>query len=238
MPGIDQYVVFGSHFDGTDGATTATDFSTEQAAKTITFVGNAQLDTAQFKFGTASLLLDGTGDYITLADSDDFTYTGDFTIDFQVRFNSAVNVAYDLYDHGVAADTNRNFILWDGGNSRWYFGIYNGGSVDFEFFASDTIVVDTWYHVALVRSGNNWFWFRDGTEKATTSNAVAYSNKATTVRIGANSSDGTPMNGWIDEYRISKGIARWTANFTPPSAPYSVGGGVVFTSRLALMGVG
>src|SRR3990167_11188540 len=87
MPGIDQYVVFGSHLDGEDAATVATDFSTQQAAKDITFNGNRQLDTADFKFGTASALYDGSGDFLSLADSGDWDFgTADWTIDVWVNF--------------------------------------------------------------------------------------------------------------------------------------------------------
>ena len=59
---------------------------------------------------------------------------------------------------------------------------------------------------------------------------------ATPMGIGANSDGTRPLNGWLDEFRISKGIARWTSNFTPPTQEYCLGGG--FTSRLTLLGVG
>lgn len=236
MAGIDSFVVFGSHLDGTDGATTATDFSIAQAAKTITFAVNAQIDTAQSVFGGASLLLDGISD-INIADNNDLTPSGDFTIDLRIRFSTSVATSYAIYNHGSAGTSDRVFALWDGANSRWYFGIYNAGSVDFEFFVSDTLSIDTWYHVALVRSGSNWYWFRDGTQLATTSNAISYPNKSAVFYIGSNDLVGTALIGWIDEFRFSNGVARWTANFTPPTAAYSVGG-ATFTSRLALMGVG
>src|SRR3990167_5305793 len=86
------------HMDGTDGATTFTDSSDN--AKTMTAVGNAQIDTAQSKFGGASGLFDGTGDWLTTPDSTDWDLgTGDFTIDFWIRFSSVANAR--VFNPGV-----------------------------------------------------------------------------------------------------------------------------------------
>ena len=91
------------HCDGTDASTTFTDSSSP--AKTVTAVGDAQLDTAQFKFGTASGLFDGTGDELTVTDHADFDFgTGDFTIEFFVRFNSVTGVQGFCYED--AAETS------------------------------------------------------------------------------------------------------------------------------------
>lgn len=150
MAGIDSYVVLGSHLDGADGATSATDFSTAQAAKAITFNGNAQLDTDQFKFGSASCLFDGTGDYLSLVDHADFNFGGgDWTWDCWVRFNS---VASDgtLFSQ-VTDDNNLHLLVW----------IQSTGRLRYRVLAAGAAVVDknelwspstgVWYHVALVR---------------------------------------------------------------------------------------
>src|SRR5687768_4015081 len=72
-------VVLLCDFDGTDAATTAPDES--PVGRALTFVGNAQIDTAQFKYGVSSLLLDGSGDYVTAPDSTDWRFAGEFTIE-------------------------------------------------------------------------------------------------------------------------------------------------------------
>ena len=80
----DSYTKALLHFDGADTSTTITD----ESGKTWTPAGTAQIDTAQYKW-TSSLLLDGNSDYISTPDHDDFNVgSGDFTIDFWVRFNS------------------------------------------------------------------------------------------------------------------------------------------------------
>ena len=78
----DSYTKLLIHCDGADASTTFTD----ESGKTITTVGNAQVDTAYKVFGTGSLLLDGTGDALTLDDSEDWNFgSGDFTVDFRVK---------------------------------------------------------------------------------------------------------------------------------------------------------
>jgi hypothetical protein len=223
MAGIDSYTKLMLHCDGSDASTTFTD--SELTPKTMTAVGNAQIDTAQSKFGGASGLFDGTGDYLTVPDSADWVLgTGDFTIDFWVRFN--------------ALPTNGNWVAFyeqdSGGSTRVLFDIYNdAGTYQPDFLQGGTDVfvnssglsTNTWYHIALVRSGNSIYFFQDGVQQgATQTFSDSISDWTSVLRIGHDTNAGHPsqLNGWLDEYRISVGIARWTANFTPPTAAYSV----------------
>lgn len=86
-----------------------------------------------------------------------------------------------------------------------------------------SIAIDTWYHIALVRNGNNWHLFLDGDEKAMETIDYTLFSGTSPARIGvivAASTFVNYFNGFIDELRVSNGIARWTSNFTPPSAAY------------------
>src|SRR3990167_4294419 len=104
----DSYTKFLAHTDGTDGSTTFTD----EAGIAITANGNAQIDTAQSKFGGASGLLDGTGDYLTTPDSDNYNFgSGDFSVDFQVRFNSVAS-NQDFIAHWTDGSTHSWEIFW------------------------------------------------------------------------------------------------------------------------------
>jgi len=236
--GIDSYVKFGSHYDGLDGATSATDFSTAQAPKTITFNNNAQLDTAQFKFGTASLLLDGTDDFISCADSDDFNLAAsDFTLDCQVRF-SALSATHTIMSQWDGPSSNRGWVLDFQQTDTTLRFLY---STDGVAALSKTVVwapvINTWYHIEVARSGNNLYFFVDGTQVGATQDVtgVTIFNSNQVFRQGTINS-ATPANdffGWLDEARVSKGIARHTSNFTAPTAPYSAG-----SSNLATQGVG
>ena len=219
-----QYCVFLCHFNGADGATSVTDES--DSGHTITFYGDAQLDTAQKKFGTASLLLDGTGDYITIPNSTDFAFgSGDFTIDFWVRFNtlpSNGNVI-GFYKRDTCGDEDVILDLKnDSGTYKLRFIIYIN-STEYGFIKTwSSPTTDTWYHLAFIRSGDNWYLFVDGTQLGTTDTQSGTIDSASSV-ISIGRWDSTyprELNGWLDEFRILKGYAAWTSNFTPPSQEY------------------
>ena len=94
--GCDSSAVEVFHADGADASTTFTDLDCDgNGVKALTAQGNAQVDTAQFKFGPSqdgragSALLDGTSDGVSAADSPDFDFTGGvWTVDCWARFNS------------------------------------------------------------------------------------------------------------------------------------------------------
>jgi hypothetical protein len=83
-----------------------------------------------------------------------------------------------------------------------------------------------WHHIAIVRDGSNFYIFIDGISQSLTVYTAIDGNTmpdvAAELRLGNTGGSGSYyyLNGWLDEYRISKGIARWTANFTPPANEY------------------
>lgn len=217
VSGADAQTVLLLHCDGTDASTTFTD--SEITPKTVTANGNAQIDTAQSKFGGASGLFDGTGDYLTLLDHADWDFgTADFTVDFWVRFNA---ISTNNWIFGRNAGNNFDIRYNTSQGLELYIG---GGSVQNRSWSPSTGV---WYHIAITRNGTNLYFFIDGVLQGavgTNSSNVSYADP---IYIGSDASGGNALNGWIDEFRISKGIARWTANFTPSSGPY--GGATVPT---------
>jgi hypothetical protein len=215
--GNDSFTKLLLHCDGADASTTFSDASLS-ARGNATVNGNAQVDTAQSVFGGASALFDGTGDFLSYASSADWNLgaagSGDLTVDFRVRF--AVSPGANI------------FILVAGGNinagSGWtiYYEssllkVYDGTNTTLSWSPS----ADTWYHVAIVRSGSTLTGFVDGTSIGNFGSDKDFNNDSVALGIG-----GCPvgttfgLNGWMDEVRISKGIARWTSNFTPPTGPY------------------
>ena len=115
----DSYTKALLHFNGSDTSTTFTD----ESGKTWTGAVTAQLDTAQKKFGTASLLLDGDSDYISTPDHADFDVgSGDFTIDFWVRFNAVPGAGFyaALYSQRTTSSSNIAITLWYSGDYKWY----------------------------------------------------------------------------------------------------------------------
>ncbi len=213
-------------FDGTDAATTYT----AESGQTVTFVGNAQLDTAQTKFGVSSLLLDGTGDYVTVPDNAMWAWgTGDFTIEMHVRFNAHTSHA-GLYAQYVDAN---NYIIfyWDTVTGVNF--LHKATSTIASYQTAWTPANDTWYHLALVKQGSNIYFFIDGILQTTTittaiTSSTSFPDLAVAPRIGDYGDASTAMfNGWIDEVLILKGKAKYTAtslplNFTPRTSTYSL----------------
>jgi len=207
----DSFTKLMLHKNGADASTTFTDSST--SAHTVTAVGNAQIDTAQSKFGGASGLFDGAGDYLTVPDHADFDFgTGDFTVDAWVRFSGSVS----------------NDTLVTRGNDDFLIKISND-EIEVKLVSTTaivratTIAQNTWYHIAVSRSGTDVRIFLNGTQVGATATSSANVNYTTPLAIGANDVGGTPFqffSGWIDEFRVSKGVARWTADFTPPTSEY------------------
>lgn len=181
--------------------------------KTVTASGNAQLDTAQKVFGTASLLLDGTGDYVESADHADWDFSGDFTVDFRVRFASNAG-SQTVFDRGTK---NTIALVQAFGSSQL---ILYGNAGTTIMAASWAPSINTWYHVAVSRTGSDLRIFIDGAVANTASYATAFTGTET-FRIGALSDNTNALNGWIDEFRVSQGIGRWTAGFTLPSSAYT-----------------
>ena len=223
----DPYTSLLIHFDGTNGSTTLKDNS--QYNQTITAHGNAQISTAQYKFGGSSGLFDGSGDYLTAPSISAYNFgSGDFTIDCWIRHGSS-SIDYGILNKGDYDSSTRAFDLFvygQSGSRRPYFVYSSDGSTTTTVQGSGIdLLADTWYHIAVVRYGTSIKIYVDGTSVAnsTIGTASIYSN-SNTLYIGAiyNSALGTfsYFNGYVDELRISKGIARWTSNFTPPTSAY------------------
>ena len=205
------------HCDGTNGSTTFIDNS--PTPKTITPAGSAQISTTQSKFGTASASFDGSGDYLALDGSSDFIFgTNDFTIEFNVYFNSGgVNI---LYDHASSGSSGLFPTIYRNYNSI----VYAVSGTDL-ITGAGTINTNTWYHIAVSRNGTSTRLFVDGIQLGSTyTGASNLSVAPTRPMIGGNGTSTTYMhNGYIDELRVTKGVARYTANFTPPIAAYELG---------------
>jgi len=199
-----------------------------ESANSVTANGNAQIDTAQSKFGGASGLFDGTGDYLSLADSADWVFgTGDFTIDGWVRFNNLPGVGDHQFLYAQFLD-DQNGVAWfaqyAGGIYYISFSAVSAGSpiVDVSWNVSAAFAINTWYHLAIIRSGNYLYLFKDGSQVGSAASLTGIMpDVAASLYIGSTAwSINYAIDGWLDEFRVSKGVARWTSSFTPPTRPY------------------
>lgn len=202
-------------FDGADGSTTITDRS--PSPKTATLYGNAQLSTAQKKYGTASLLLDGAGDYIEYAGSSDFNFgTGDFTIELWFR-NTQTTAYATLFS--LAWDSGSHWQVMNGDSSNQLCAWANAISTSAPILTITNAAIHdgAWHHFAWVRNGNVHTLYFDGVSHATGTNATAIGNSSGALCIGRDATYGPRYySGYIDDLRITKGVARYTADFTPP----------------------
>ena len=219
---VDSYVKLLLHGEGADASTTIKDSSPTH--RTVSVYGNAQIDTAQKKFGSASILFDGNGDFLRLTDSDDWYFTGDFTIDFWVRFAGFPTAGNQVSFLSQYIDATH----------RWHFSVRNDTSsysigfvfqdiINIEFRRTISLSVNTWYHIALTKAGKSMKMFLDG-QQISTEYLVSgsLSNLASYLWVGSYGGNGLYVNGWIDELRIIKGKAIWTSSFTPPTTPYAL----------------
>jgi len=182
-------------------------------------VGNAQISTSVVKYGTGSLAFDGTGDYLkTPATNLNVGFgTGDFTVEFWIYFNSVSGVRkiYDNYN----GNNNPNAAITLGnptsGRMQWYAGQTQ------VLQTTTTFTTGIWYHVAISRSSGTSRIFVDGTQEASASDTRTYAVGNANIAIGAEISTSLySVNGYIDDFRITYGYARYTANFTPPTAAF------------------
>ena len=227
--GIDQYTKLMLHFNGPNLSNTFTD--SEETPKTITPNGNARISSDYSEFGGASLYLYG-GD-LPVPPSTDWNFSGDFTIDFWWNGSNSYN------------SNNPNPIVSVGDTSGYvppYSSLYitelnglvsvsmssDGSDYDIANQVSMGTASSTGFdHYALVRGGNTYYTFQNGVLTNSFVNLLSpYYSASTGLYIGgywdgANwTGNGT---GYLDELRISNGIARWVSNFTPPDSQYTEG---------------
>lgn len=225
MPVDDAYTVALLHMDGPDASATFTD----ESGKVWTVANQAQIDTAQSKFGGASGLFDGNEDYIYTPAHVDFDFgSGNFTIDFWVRSTQTTAYVTLVARNNDAGGSAGEWTFLTSSTSAGDIAFW---SYDYNAFASAMLVTaenlfntGDWVHIALVRSANDWTIYVNGVSKATRNSNTTLAAGARALYVGDDQyfHAARAYAGWMDEVRISKGIARWTANFTPPNEPYGL----------------
>jgi hypothetical protein len=178
-------------------------------------MGNANINTAVVKYGTGSLAFDGTGDYLNGLANPVFAFnTGDFTIESWVYITAAKNQGiFDTRNSGPSS-TGIVFSI----NASNFMEVYIGGTI---LTSSTSLSLNTWTHVACVKSSGTITIYIDGINRGSVSNSTNLTD--TTLTVGTvvdyrNTGSTYMLNGYIDDLRITKGLARYTSAFTPPEA--------------------
>jgi hypothetical protein len=192
--------------------------------------GDAQISKGACKFGISSGLFNvsGVGGYITTPDHADFDFgSGNFTIDFWCRA-TAVGQTNGSTIVGKGSSYHPWLLLQRAGGGGYILGFYSSSNNSSWNLASDltvgTITKNVWNHVAIVRDGATMRTFVDGVPGSTANiSTTALMTSSAVVRIGNVNIATTNFTGSIDEFRFSKGIARWTSDFSAslPPSPYT-----------------
>ena len=210
------------HFNGTNGSTTMTDSSKNNASVTAT--NGAAISTVQSKFGGSSGFFDGTDDYLTVPDNSAFDFgAGDFTIEYW-EYRTSSGIQSPILSRNTITYTPY-VIGWNDGATPTVLMIYmssNGSSWDIASGVSmGTLTTNVWKHYAVTRQGNTFRTFENGIQISTFTSTATFPAGAGPLQIGRGI--GTIYyfkGGYIDELRITKGVARYTSNFTPPTTQF------------------
>lgn len=206
------------HFDGADGATTTTDSSAN--ARAVSLAGGAQIM-------AGALLLDGSGDYASVAHSSLFSFVSvDFTVEAQ--FNTTSNsvtryivqkggASFVSYPHWGLSINPAGQVLAQLGRAE------SSGPTRHLLTSTATVNDGADHHVAFCRTGSSLRLFVDGVQQGAAVTVSVTPLDSASYGVGIGTYFASPANDWqgsIDELRITRGVGRYTATFTPPAAPH------------------
>lgn len=202
--------------DGADGSSTLTDSG--PSARSPASVGTALISTDQSKWGGSSVELTGSGDQVNYANNAAFNFgSGAFTVELWVRPTS-VAAAQVLCTNYGSSGTGWSIAIAAGGD----LGINLSGD-GYDITASGALSANTWAHVAISGSSGSIKAFIDGTQAGSTFTGAVSLDSSMPLTVGALLFSGTwydRLTGFVDDLRITKGVARYTGNFTPPAAAF------------------
>lgn len=211
------YKVLGLHCDGTNGSTTFTDVK----GKTVTANGNAQISTAQYPAltgKTSSGYFDGSGDYLSIADSADWDFgTGDFFVRLRARFSSHTS---NMTLVGNYQNTTTGWAVQRRSDTNTIrFGNGDTALLDVSWTPTDGV----WYVIEVQRSGTSLLARVDGTQVGSTAtNSTNITGSTNSLLVGSLFAGSYiyPYHGYISEIEVYKGAAPYPSNYTPSSDPF------------------
>jgi hypothetical protein len=177
-------------------------------------VGNAQISTSVKKYGTGSMSFDGTGDYLIHASGQNVTFgTGNFTIEGWFYWNSLASESAIMWGNGVGW----TFYIYPANKLQW--GTTTPQTPANLLTGSTTLATGQWYHIAVTRASNTVTLWVNGVSDGTVTDSSNYSASGR-LAVGISHSN-EYFNGYMDDVRITKGYARYTTTFTPPTSALS-----------------
>ena len=183
-------------------------------------VGDARIVNDVKKYGTGAMYFNGSGDYLIMPDVATGQFgTGDFTVEYwdyhgtqSTNYGPQVGTLSSATPSGTwrfGTFTNSNGVV---------FAYHNGSTYVDLYFGSASYNNSTWRHFAVSRENGTLRAFVNGIQVGTNQTVTQNFNSDNRVAIGAELYTPSYFNGYIDDLRITKGVARYTSNFTPPSS--------------------
>lgn len=199
----------------------ATIIDSSATPKTLTAAGTAATSTTQSKFGGSSIYFDGVGAY--LSSPTEVINSSDFTVEFWAYLVSGTN-DYDYFVNiGSGPVTGMTLRIADGGyGNALQFSINDTGRCT---GSSRSALMNAWHHIAATRLSSVCMLFLDGVLLSSATNANSISS--TSIYVGADAAGANLFNGYIDDFRLTNGVARYTSNFTPPTSQLLLGAGTL-----------
>src|SRR4029077_11528460 len=226
--GNDSYVVSLLHFDAPDGMLSVAGYIPKDYAygapsrrEAWTTAAGAMQALPSYPFQQVGYFAANTA--LQCPDAPDLipSVSGDFTIDFWFAYGNVTSVG-DIVGKRTGSPGFGPWLFLQNNTQIGFYASSDGATWDIAngvVAAGPGIANQTWYHFAAVKQGNTWkFYVNGGLQAATVTTSAQMVKNGAPLRVGGFS--GAFYNGYIDELRISNGIARWTANFTPPNQPY------------------
>jgi hypothetical protein len=191
------------------------------AKNNLETVGNASISTTQSKFGGSSMFFDGTGDYLKgNAFTAGLTGSADFTIEGWIYISSLPGAEASICSTVESSGTGIIFGLGSGGNvNKLQIAIGNTSVANPTVVDSATFTTGAWVHFAAVRYSGTIYLFKNGVSVGTPTSASGTLDRQT-VTVGAWPSGASTLTGYINDLRITRGIARYTQSFTPPTTAF------------------
>lgn len=215
---IDPNNILLLRFEGSNGARSFTDLSNLHRAATLVGTGGGPVtSTAQAKFGTSSgLFTSANGEYMTFPeDANSVCGTGDYTAECFAYWTANPAAHTELFTMGAKSSPTAlvSMLRHTDGKLKMYT-----SAAGYVIVGTTTITNNVWHHLAISRSGNNHKLWLDGVQEGSTwVSATACGTVGAVTAVGAYFSAASEyMNGYIDSLRITKGVCRYTGNFTPP----------------------
>ena len=209
-------------FEGTDGATTTTDLSNN--THTVTMSGTMEIDTADKKYGDSSALGTGTaGDKISVAQdtSLNLVKANGFTAEMWFKVNANAPSTSLMGQWQWPSATGRAWVVYINASAGVSFWFQEGGSPTQFHSANSLVTTGQWYHICLMGDGADQKLFLDGSPVASQTGGAAISTPTNDFVVGSVASGEDPLDGWMDDVRITPGVTRYSmSGFTPPTTAH------------------